>query len=65
MILHANDPMPIGQYEGKLMSEVPARYLKWIMDNVFKCNKGKGADSEAVRLYIICNWERIKREAMA
>ena len=64
MILEDNSPMPFGQYENTPMDQVPARYLKWIMDNVFKSNKGKGADSEAVRQYIIRNWGRIKQEAM-
>ena len=63
MILTESSKMPFGQHENKLMRDVPASYLKYLMDNVYRGNKGKGADGEDVRQYIIRNWKRIKREA--
>jgi uncharacterized protein (DUF3820 family) len=60
--LNDTDSMPFGVHEGKPMNEVPSRYLKWLMDNVYKGNKPRGADGADVHLYICCNMDRILKD---
>jgi uncharacterized protein (DUF3820 family) len=62
VILKDTDSMPFGVHEGIPMKEVPSRYLKWLMDNVYKGNKPRGSDGAAVHLYICCNQERINED---
>lgn len=45
------------------MGEVPPRYLKWLMENVYKGNKPRGFEGAAVHNYITHNWDRIKEES--
>lgn len=54
MPLNDKDPMPWGAHEGKLMQDVPASYLIWLLEN----NKCAGD----VKRYIVENLETLKLE---
>ena len=63
MLLNDTDPMPFGIHQDTPMGQVPPIYLKWLMENVYKTNKPRGADGAAVHNYICRNWKRIKEGA--
>lgn len=56
--LQDTDKMPFGQYEGKLMQDVPARYLHWLWTNGGK----EDAEHKPVPNYIKRNLNALKKE---
>jgi len=51
------DPMPFGRFKGTALANVPASYLRWVKENVYK-----NPSNEGLFKYIYENWDAISKE---
>ena len=54
------DPMPFGKFKGKLMQDVPPKYLVWLRESIEK--EGVTEQNVKVYNYIMNSWEAIEME---